>query len=120
MQYIYHNQDRPTYRAGQLRMVLRHFTPRWLSWKDMMNAMSGYMQKLFRLALSVPFLHTALRPKNPNSFRSPRASLQNLRVNVFLNKKNNKTKKFPCFSATKEYVKHFQMLQYCILKDVRD
>ena len=27
-----------------------------------------------------------------------------------------KKKNSPCFSATKEYVKHFQMLQYCILR----
>ena len=46
--------------------------------------------------------------------KSPHASLQNLRVNgVFL---NLKTKNSPCFSPTKEYVKHFQMLQHCVLR----
>ena len=58
-----------------------------------------------------------IRPKKYNSFRSPRASLQNLRVNVFfviiffLIKKNKH-----CFSSSKEYVKLFQILQYCILR----
>ena len=67
------------------------------------------------LTLTITFTITTLRLKKKNSFRSPRASLQILRVNVFFNKKKL-IKNYPCFSATKENVKHFQMLQYCILR----
>ena len=48
-----------------------------------------------------------VRPRQKNRFRSPRASLPNLRINVFFLIKKN-----PLFSVSKEYVKHFQVLQY--------